>query len=192
MSNTDFPISFFPTAEFLSRRESTLALVHTSKMAATSASPGQRRAPFRDARDFVSRLKLSGDLREQYPHCLPVIVERASTETTLPMIDKRQFLVPATMTVGNFLCIVRERLGLPSRTSLWLYVGRHALSSHSSPMIESYTNYCDPDGFLYLQYRGEDAFGSLELPATAPSATGELLGAPHPPHAAQDHASVPV
>lgn len=126
-----------------------------------SVAAKERNAPYREARTFASRKKLSASLRETYPACVPVIVERASTEKQLVDIDKRQFLVPQTMTVGNFVYIVRGRLGLSSRSSLFLYAGKTALSCNSSSMSDAYNTHHDPDGFLYLQYRGEDTFGAV-------------------------------
>lgn len=128
----------------------------------SSATKG-RQLCYREARDFTSRQELSASLREKYPACVPVIVERADCEKTLPVIDKRQFLAPYSMTVGSFLFIVRTRLGLPSQTSLWLYAGKTALSQNSDSMADAYKAYHDTDGFLYLQYRGEDAFGGDDI-----------------------------
>ena len=66
---------------------------------------------FRDTKTFIERCNLSRDLIAQYPHCIPVVVERAPDETRLPIIDKKQFLVPHEMLFGSFFFMIRKRIG---------------------------------------------------------------------------------
>ena len=138
---------------------------------------------FRDTKIFSDRCKLSQDLIAQFPECVPVIVERANDEKRLPLISKKQFLVPHEMTFSSFFLTIRKRVfsndssigGAVSsppnerRSSrnlgIWLYAGKTPITSPSSKMSEIYHLNKDIDGFLYLQYRGEHVFGS-----SAPSA----------------------
>ena len=133
------------------------------KMLHSSSHRASHRTSYRDERDFCQRKHLSDALMQQYPNCIPVIVERSVIEIDLPIIDKRQYLVPHTMNVGNFLFMIRRRLGIASWVGIWIYTGKYPLSVASIPLIEIYNNYRDPDGFLYIQYRGEDRFGSYDL-----------------------------
>lgn len=122
---------------------------------------------FRESKSFSERCELSRELISQYPHCVPVIVERASDENKLPLIDKKQYLVPHEMNFGTFFFTIRKRLASTSPLTtgslgIWIYAGKNPITTHSSKMSEIYHLYKDMDGFLYLKYKGENAFGSDE------------------------------
>ncbi|XP_022711606.1 gamma-aminobutyric acid receptor-associated protein-like 2 isoform X3 [Varroa jacobsoni] len=88
-----------------------------------------------------------------------VIVERASNSHQVPAIDKQKFLVPDDISVAQFMWIVRRRIALSPERALFLFVGR-VMPQTSMSMGELYSQYKDPDGFLYLTYSGENTFGS--------------------------------
>ncbi|BBG99993.1 Ubiquitin-like superfamily protein, partial [Prunus dulcis] len=50
-------------------------------------------------------------IREKYPDRIPVVVERAE-KSDVPEIDKKKYLVPADLTVGQFVYVVRKRIKL--------------------------------------------------------------------------------
>jgi GABA(A) receptor-associated protein len=114
---------------------------------------------FQDEKNFAQRQALSSVLLEQYPHCVPIIVERSPSEKNLKNIDKRKYLAPNTMTVGNFCFTIHRQLKLASHESLWIYAGNFSLTATSTLMRNIYDKYQDPDGFLYLKYKGEDIYG---------------------------------
>lgn len=120
---------------------------------------------FRETKSFNQRCDLSRDLLAQFPHSIPVIVERARDEIRLPIIDKKQYLVPHDMPFSKFFFVIRHRLGVTDKNSglsnlgIWIYSGKHPITSPSATMSEIYSHYRDNDGFLYLQYRGENVFG---------------------------------
>ena len=95
---------------------------------------------------------------EKYPGRIPVIVERAANAKTIPLIDKNKFLVPADLTLSQFIFVIRTRLTLPPEQALFLFVG-NTLSTTSVLMKELYSNYKENDGFLYVKYCGENTFG---------------------------------
>ena len=115
--------------------------------------------PYRQEKSFNDRMSIAKTLLSSYPDRIPVIVERAEG-STLKQIDKRKFLVPAGMTTANFVFVVKKRIDLESHESLKLFADKHSLSTPSELMSEVYRNFKDPDGFLYLQYRGDSSFGS--------------------------------
>ncbi|XP_022711604.1 gamma-aminobutyric acid receptor-associated protein-like 2 isoform X2 [Varroa jacobsoni] len=105
------------------------------------------------------RIEESKAILDKYPHRLPVIVERASNSHQVPAIDKQKFLVPDDISVAQFMWIVRRRIALSPERALFLFVGR-VMPQTSMSMGELYSQYKDPDGFLYLTYSGENTFGS--------------------------------
>jgi GABA(A) receptor-associated protein len=73
-------------------------------------------------------------IRAKYPDRVPVICEKAD-RSDIPDIDKKKYLVPADLTVGQFHYVIRKRIKLAP----------------------------DEDGFLYIQYSGESTFGGVLL-----------------------------
>ena len=95
---------------------------------------------------------------EKFPGRIPIIVERAANAKTIPLIDKNKFLVPADLTLSQFIFVIRKRLTLPPEQALFLFVG-NTLSTTSTLMKELYSKYREEDGFLYVKYCGENTFG---------------------------------
>jgi GABA(A) receptor-associated protein len=63
--------------------------------------------------------------------------------------------------MGQFIYIVRRRLTLPPELALFLFIGE-SLPTTASLMREIYSAHADTDGFLYVQYSGENTFGYAE------------------------------
>ncbi|KAF7805792.1 arogenate dehydratase/prephenate dehydratase 1, chloroplastic-like [Senna tora] len=60
-------------------------------------------------------------IREKYPDRIPVIVERAE-KSDVPEIDKKKYLVPADLTVGQFVYVVRKRIKLSPEKAIFIFV----------------------------------------------------------------------
>lgn len=78
-------------------------------------------------------------------------------------IDKRKYLVPADLTVGQFVYVIRKRIRL-CREGCFIFVN-DILPPTAALMSVIYKEHKDPDGFLYITYSGENTFGTLELSA---------------------------
>nr|XP_043620496.1 autophagy-related protein 8C-like isoform X1 [Erigeron canadensis] len=103
----------------------------------------------------------SSRIREKYPDRVPVIVERAE-KTDIPDIDKKKYLVPADLTIGQFVYVVRKRIKLSPEKAIFVFV-KNMLPPTAALMSAIYEEHKDEDGFLYTSYSGENTFGSLEL-----------------------------
>ncbi|NP_001410049.1 autophagy-related protein 8D isoform X1 [Oryza sativa Japonica Group] len=87
-----------------------------------------------------------------------VIVEKFS-RSNLPEMEKRKYLVPCNMPVGQFIFILRSRLHLSPGTALFVFVN-NTLPQTAQLMGSVYESYKDEgDGFLYLCYSSEKTFG---------------------------------
>jgi len=64
-------------------------------------------------------------------------------------VDKKKYLVPADITVGQFVFVIRKRIRLGSEQALYLYVNE-TLPPTSAPLSEIYQQLKNDDGFLYL------------------------------------------
>ena len=113
---------------------------------------------------------------------MPVIVERAEkAEKSIPDIDKKKYLVPSDLTVGQFVYVIRKRIKLSPEKAIFIFIDNRLpvrtppFSSHrslltrftllniqasASLMSTVYEELRDKDGFLYIKYSGENTFGT--------------------------------
>ncbi|XP_048618841.1 autophagy-related protein 8f isoform X1 [Brassica napus] len=96
-------------------------------------------------------------IREKYSDRIPVIVEKAE-KSDIPTIDKKKYLVPADLTVGQFVYVIRKRIKLSSEKAIFIFVD-NVLPPTGALMSAVYEEKKDDDGFLYVTYSGENTFG---------------------------------
>ena len=60
-------------------------------------------------------------LRRKYPNRVPVIVEKAP-KARLGDLDKKKYLVPSDLTVGQFYFLIRKRISLRPEDALFFFV----------------------------------------------------------------------
>ncbi|BBN68458.1 Ubiquitin-like superfamily protein [Prunus dulcis] len=90
----------------------------------------------------------AGRIREKYPDRIPVIVEKAA-RSNIPDIDKKKYLVPADLSVGQFVYVVRKRIKLEAEKAIFVFV-KNTLPPTAAVMSTIYEENKDEDGFLYL------------------------------------------
>ncbi|TVU38924.1 hypothetical protein EJB05_12321, partial [Eragrostis curvula] len=115
-------------------------------------------SPFKMEHPLEKRQDESARIREKYPDRIPVIVEKAG-KSDVPEIDKKKYLVPADLTVGQFVYVVRKRIKLSPEKAIFIFV-KSTLPPTASLMSAIYEENKDEDGFLYMTYSGENTFGS--------------------------------
>ena len=114
---------------------------------------------FKNEFKFEDRISEAKRVLEKYPERIPVICERASNATRdCPYIDKRKYLVPRDLTMGQFLYVVRKRLKLAPEKALFLFVNG-TIPSTASLIADIYQRHRDNDGYLYVTYAQENTFG---------------------------------
>ncbi|XP_060935946.1 microtubule-associated proteins 1A/1B light chain 3C [Limanda limanda] len=125
--------------------------------------------PFKQRRNLCieTRKDEVSSIRSKFPNKLPVIVERYIREKSLPLLDKTKFLVPFELTLGQFLCLLRNKIDLESTQALFLLVAERSMSCMSSSMGDVYSRHSDTDGFLYITYASQEMFGAAP-PAASP------------------------
>merc|ERR1712228_797786 len=97
-------------------------------------------------------------IRKKYPDRIPVICEKAEG-SDIPDIDKKKYLVPSDLTVGQFVYVIRKRIKLAPEKAIFIFVN-NTLPSTAALMSQIYKDHKDDDGFLYVTYSGENTFGS--------------------------------
>ena len=114
---------------------------------------------FENEHELTMRIQESKRIREKYPDRIPVIVEKSEkSPESLPDIDKRKFLVPQDLTMGQLVFVIRKRIKLDPNTAIFLYVNK-ILPSTESSLSNLYDDHKSKDGFLYVTYSGENTFG---------------------------------
>jgi GABA(A) receptor-associated protein len=73
-----------------------------------------------------------------------------------------RYLVPADLTVGQFVYVVRKRIKLGAEKAIFVFV-KNTLPPTAALMSAIYEEHKDEDGFLYMTYSGENTFGSLTV-----------------------------
>ncbi|KAK2076625.1 ubiquitin-like protein atg8 [Prototheca wickerhamii] len=94
------------------------------------------------------------------PAVLParqVIVEKAE-KSDIPDIDKKKYLVPGDLTVGQFVYVIRKRIKVSPEKAIFMFVGK-VLPQTAALMTDVYEEHKDVDEFLYITYSGENTFG---------------------------------
>lgn len=137
----------------------TMLLSRIARAAQNIAIPStnQEENSFQQSHSFEMRLAESQRILEKYPDRIPVICERLKHINT-PDIDKKKFLVPSDLTVGQFIYVVRKRIKLTPEQAIYLFVDG-MIPPTSALLSNCYENNRDPDGFLYVKYCCENTFG---------------------------------
>ncbi|KAF8118988.1 hypothetical protein N665_0001s0046 [Sinapis alba] len=112
---------------------------------------------FKQEHPLEKRQAEASRIRDKYSDRIPVIVERAE-KSDVPDIDKKKYLVPADLTVGQFVYVVRKRIKLSPEKAIFIFV-KNILPPTAAIMSAIYEEHKDEDGFLYMSYSGENTFG---------------------------------
>ncbi|KAK1564705.1 hypothetical protein Q3G72_009720 [Acer saccharum] len=121
-------------------------------------SPGRMsKSYFKQEHDLEKRRAEAARIREKYPDRIPVIVEKTE-RSDIPNIDKKKYLVPADLTVGQFVYVIRKRIKLSAEKAIFIFVD-NVLPPTGAIMSAIYEEKKDEDGFLYVTYSGENTFG---------------------------------
>eukprot|EP00897_Mesotaenium_endlicherianum_P001140 jgi/Mesen1/11026/ME000098S10413 len=116
------------------------------------------KSAFKQEHSLDKRQAEAARIRDKYPDRIPVIVEKAR-KSDIPDIDKKKYLVPADLTVGQFVYVIRKRIKLNPEKAIFIFVD-NILPPTAALMASIYEEHKDQDGFLYITYSGENTFGS--------------------------------
>jgi GABA(A) receptor-associated protein len=113
--------------------------------------------PFKTRYTYEQRRGEYEKIIKKHADKIPIIIEKNSNNTTTEL-DRHKFLVYRDATVGQFMYVVRKRMKLRREEALFLYMKDNILAM-GSMLGEVYRDNKDEDGFLYITYTGENAFG---------------------------------
>ena len=79
-----------------------------------------------------------------------VICEKVE-KSDIATIDKKKYLVPADLTVGQFVYVIRKRIKLSPEKAIFIFVDE-VLPPTAALMSSIYEEHRCEDGFLYITY----------------------------------------
>jgi len=112
---------------------------------------------FKKEFSFSERTFESGRVINKYPDRIPIICEKIE-KSNVDEIDKKKYLVPADLTCGQFIFVIRKRLKMKSEKAIFLFING-IIPPTSETISNLYHKYKDKDGFLYITYASENVFG---------------------------------
>ena len=83
---------------------------------------------FKSQFSLADRRAEADRVRARYPDRIPVIVE-VSPKADLPPLDKKKFLTPGDLTVGQFSYTLRKKMTLDAHKAMFLLVGNRMAAS---------------------------------------------------------------
>jgi len=72
-------------------------------------------------------------------------------KSDITAIDKKKYLVPSDLTVGQFCYVIRKRIKLAPEKAIFIFVNE-VLPPTAALMSSIYEEHKDEDGFLYITY----------------------------------------
>jgi len=111
---------------------------------------------FKKNHSFKKRLEEANRLKIKYPNRIPIVVEVLDKKKI--SLDKNKYLVPQSLSVAQFIYILRKRIKLQPDEALFIFFNNN-LSTSSSLISEIYNNNKNSDNFLYATISLESTFG---------------------------------
>ena len=116
---------------------------------------------YKEELSFELRCAESARIRAKFPSRVAVIVQPGPGAEKLAVTtdaQKRKYLVPADMTVGQFVYTLRKRFTLPPEKAIFVFIDK-VLPPTAELMGVLDARHRDEDGFMYLTYAAENTFG---------------------------------
>ncbi|KAI1728564.1 autophagy protein atg8 ubiquitin like domain-containing protein [Ditylenchus destructor] len=113
---------------------------------------------YKEENPFEKRRAEGEKIRRKYPDRIPVIVEKAP-KSRLRDLDKKKYLVPSELTIGQFYFLIRKRIHLRSEDALFFFVN-NLIPQTMMTMGQLYQEHHEEDLFMYIAYSDESVYGA--------------------------------
>lgn len=120
--------------------------------------PSKTKYEFKMLHSLEKRKQEATRIRQKYPDKIPIIVEK-SDSSDVQDLDKHKYLIPESMTVGQFMFLIRKNLKLDSTTSIFFFVDNRVIPRMEDTLKGLYEKYKDKDNYLYITFSSENTFG---------------------------------
>ena len=81
--------------------------------------------------------------------CVGQVICEKVEKSDIATIDKKKYLVPSDLTVGQFVYVIRKRIKLSPEKAIFIFVDE-VLPPTAALMSSIYEEHKDEDGFLYI------------------------------------------
>lgn len=95
-------------------------------------------------------------VRKLYPDRVIIVISAHGPQD--PVVDKSKYVVPRSLTFGNFISVVRKRMKLTEEHALFFFVN-NTLVPNSHTVHDVCRAHGAGDDVLYVRYSTENAFG---------------------------------
>jgi GABA(A) receptor-associated protein len=106
---------------------------------------------------FYVRVRQSQEIINKYPGRIPIKIKKSDL-SNLPDLKKHKFLAYRTMIFGEFIYVIRKHIKVESHQAIFFFAN-NVLPPTSQYMGEIFDEHRCADGFLHLEYSGENVFG---------------------------------
>lgn len=114
---------------------------------------------FKEKCTFEERLAESSRIKQKYPDRIPIIVEKAKSCNNIDDITKHKYLVPKNLTMGQLIYVIRKKITtLDSHKAMFVFINKEMPATGDMVSV-LFDKHVDEDGFMYIEYSGENAFG---------------------------------
>lgn len=97
-------------------------------------------------------------IKEKYPDKVFIYLEKNKNCKNINEINKHKYLCPKDMLFSQFIYIVRKRLKMTNEQTIIFFIN-NSIPNPTSSMLEIYQKNKNIDGFVYIEYTGENFFG---------------------------------
>uniref|UniRef100_A0A1A9UWQ7 Uncharacterized protein n=1 Tax=Glossina austeni TaxID=7395 RepID=A0A1A9UWQ7_GLOAU len=111
---------------------------------------------YKEKHSFDKRRAEGDKMRRKYPDRVPVIIEKLPTARIVDL-DKKKYLVPNDLTIGQFYFLIRKRIQLRPEDALFFFIN-NVIPPKAATMGSLYQEYHEDDYFLYIAYSDENVF----------------------------------
>ena len=98
-------------------------------------------------------------IRTKYPDKIPIFVLKSKADKILPEINVNKFVVPAEITIGELMNVVRKKISLSPEVSMFFFINENVMPCVSDRIGSLYEQYKNDDNLLLIYYCGENTFG---------------------------------
>jgi len=108
---------------------------------------------------FDKRLSQTKKVMSIHQNKLCCYVERSEkSRKDVNDIEKHKYIVPNTLTVAEFIVIIRKKIHITPEKGLFFFVNNITITGNTL-LLDIYNKHKDDDGFLYITYTSENCFG---------------------------------
>jgi GABA(A) receptor-associated protein len=104
------------------------------------------------------RLSMSSTVLKKYPDRCTIIVAKKDG-SDVKEIDKKKFICPRDINLGQFIYAIRKKISLKPEKGLFIFINNQIYPSNTL-MGQLYEEHKENDGFMYVIYCLENTFGT--------------------------------